>query len=334
MVAKPYFFASYARPDNEKVSAFISAMKEAGVDFWYDGYLQPGVDWEKSIREILSSSAGLVVFVSQASMTSHWIGTEIEAYLRGTDKLIIPVILEDVVEMPKVLARRQWIDLRKARSTADIAAFAKKEAEQFHYILQRTFPETQAKRDSSAADAKEIVAELKARPDSLPDSKLSPPRSVFVIHGHDDSLLAKVELFLNKLGVEPVVLKRIGGQELSLWQKFTKWGRETRYAIALLSADDIGASRREYDSDYEGRKVGVQAIQYRARQNVILELGYFYGYLDWDHVFVLVQPPSNPYPRFEIPSDLAGIVYDIVDEQGNWRTELRKRLEGAGFILA
>jgi predicted nucleotide-binding protein len=64
-----------------------------------------------------------------------------------------------------------------------------------------------------------------------------------------------------------------------------------------------------------------------------LELGYFYGYLGWDQVFVLFRPNGNPYPRFEMPSDLAGIVYDSVDGDGRWRDALRKHLKEAGFRL-
>ena len=60
---------------------------------------------------------------------------------------------------------------------------------------------------------------------------------------------------------------------LSLFQKVMLVGSRAKFAVVLLSSDDYGASRRQYDA--EG--VADRALQFRARQNVVLELGFFYG---------------------------------------------------------
>jgi predicted nucleotide-binding protein len=83
----------------------------------------------------------------------------------------------------------------------------------------------------------------------------------------------------------------------------------------------------------KGRPVGQNALQFRARQNVILELGFFYGYLGWEHVFVLLKKPHKVFPNFERPSDLEGAVFDLIDDNGKWRVKLAKKLEAAGFQL-
>ena len=80
------------------------------------------------------------------------------------------------------------------------------------------------------------------------------------------------------------------------------------YAIALLSPDDISDG-------------GV----YRARQNVILEIGYFIGVLGRDKVRILVKGDVD------IPSDLQGIIYEPFDDTGNWRIRLLREIREAGI---
>jgi predicted nucleotide-binding protein len=96
-----------------------------------------------------------------------------------------------------------------------------------------------------------------------------------------------------------------------------------------LTGDDVGASRLQCDS--EG--VAERALQFRARQNVILELGFFYGHLGWENVFVLYRKPNRVFPNFERPSDLEGVVFDIIDDSNRWQQSLRTKLGEAGFDL-
>jgi predicted nucleotide-binding protein len=98
----------------------------------------------------------------------------------------------------------------------------------------------------------------------------------------------------------------------------------------LLGADDMGSSRIKYNA--EGG--GPNALKYRSRQNSILELGYFYGRLGWDRVFVLEKEPPTENPDFERPSDLHGVVFDRYDPSGKWKGKVARRLERSGFKLA
>src|SRR5262249_20218507 len=108
--------------------------------------------------------------------------------------------------------------------------------------------------------------------------------AVFLVHGHHVEALAVVERFLHSINVRPIVLTRMEGGDQSLMQRFFRVGSEATFAIAILSADDYGSSRRQYDEP----GVETKALQFRARQNVILELGFFYGRLGWEKVFVLI----------------------------------------------
>jgi predicted nucleotide-binding protein len=91
----------------------------------------------------------------------------------------------------------------------------------------------------------------------------------------------------------------------------------------------LGVSRIQYEAD----GVGERALQFRARQNVVLELGFFYGLLGWENVFVLCRPPDKVFPNFERPSDIDGAVFDLMDGSGRWRDSLAQKLELSGFQL-
>ena len=104
---------------------------------------------------------------------------------------------------------------------------------------------------------------------------------------------------------------------------------EHKVRYCVTNVDDMGASRIQYEAD----GVGNRALQFRARQNVILELGFFYGYLGWEQVFVLYKKPDKVFPNFERPSDLDGVLFEQVDETGKWMEYLRDQLLEAGFEL-
>jgi predicted nucleotide-binding protein len=113
---------------------------------------------------------------------------------------------------------------------------------------------------------------------------------------------------LDELEIKPVILSQTLGPAQSLLQKFFQSSRESPFAIVILTADDLGASRVQYEAD----GVADKALQFRARQNVILELGFFYGYLGWENVFVVYRKPPRVFPNFERPSDLDGAVFDAI----------------------
>ena len=63
----------------------------------------------------------------------------------------------------------------------------------------------------------------------------------------------------------------------------------------------------------------------RARQNVILELGYFLGKLGRDRVCSLVKGDV------ETPSDYDGVVHTEFDHSNGWMLKLAQELKAAGF---
>lgn len=334
-MATKYLFVSYAREDASLVIPIVEAVRNEfrlrglNVDVWIDvANLTPGQSWDVEITRALHDSVGLLVFVSPVAMESAWVKNEIVIAAERSGRLIIPVILRHVPNLPMELKSRQWLDLSRSRGKKDIRQAAQKIAGATESHLDAKGAALHADPTITPKVVSEIAEGIRAPPRAS-TQKSRPPQSIFLVHGHDTVAVSEVETFLRERGVEPVILSKIGGTAQSLLQKFFTTAADARFAIAILSADDLGASRIQYDA--EG--VRDRALQFRARQNVILELGYFYGRLGWENVFVLLRAPDRVFPNFEKPSDLEGAVFDTMDLTGKWRESLEVKLREAGFRL-
>lgn len=133
---------------------------------------------------------------------------------------------------------------------------------------------------------------------------------IFIIHGHDEEMKNKVQLLLTRSCLEDVVLHEQPDKGRTIIEKLMEEGRGACYAIALLSPDD----------ELENGSL-------RARQNVILEIGYFLGRLGRDRIRLLKKGD------IEIPSDLKGIIYENYDENGNWRMKILKEMKAVGINI-
>ena len=103
-------------------------------------------------------------------------------------------------------------------------------------------------------------------------------------------------------------------------EKLEKYS-DVSYAFVLLTLDDIGYPVEDDAKPDEQRKK-----EYRARQNVILELGYFVGLLGRGRVCCLYKPDVT------LPSDYSGVLYKKVESDINSVAyDLTKELKAAGF---
>jgi predicted nucleotide-binding protein len=134
--------------------------------------------------------------------------------------------------------------------------------------------------------------------------------TVFIIHGHDDGLKTDVQLLLTRAGVNNLVLHEQPDKGRTIIDKLVEESNHSNYAIALLSPDD----KLEDGST-------------RARQNVILEIGYFIGKLGKERVRILKKG------EIEIPSDLHGILYENYDKLGAWKMKICKELIAVGIFV-
>ena len=87
------------------------------------------------------------------------------------------------------------------------------------------------------------------------------------------------------------------------------------FAVVLLTADDLGGTKN----------TSIDKMSLRARQNVILELGFFLGALGRGRVCALYEH------GVEIPSDYQGVVFVALDEGGAWKLAIAREMKAAGL---
>ena len=164
----------------------------------------------------------------------------------------------------------------------------------------------------AVAALKENLAESESDMTPQPSPGIN-NRKVFIVHGHDNVVRESVARFLQSAGCEPIILNEQPNKNRTVIEKIEA-NHDVSFAVVLLTPDD------------EGAKIG-EPIQPRARQNVLLELGYFMAKLGRDKVCVLKRD------EVEIPSDFAGVIWTAFDPAGAWKKELAKELDAAGFTV-
>lgn len=136
---------------------------------------------------------------------------------------------------------------------------------------------------------------------------------VFIVHGRDEAAREKVARFVEHLDLTPIILNEQPNNGNTVIEKLEA-NSDLGFAIVLLTGDDVGNLRTQADK-----------LNPRARQNVILELGYFIAKLGRDRVCALSAD------GIERPSDFNGVVYVPFDTSEGWKIQLVRELKSAGF---
>lgn len=148
-----------------------------------------------------------------------------------------------------------------------------------------------------------------------PASLISDNRKIFIVHGHDNEAKETTARYVEKLGLEAIILHEKASGGNTIIEKFEQHSN-VGFAIILLTPDDIGASKDKSDK-----------LLPRARQNVIFELGYFIGRLGRKRVCALCKGDV------ETPSDYQGIVYIPFDKEGGWKLKVANELIEVGIKI-
>ncbi|WP_267389469.1 nucleotide-binding protein [Sphingomonas sp. GC_Shp_3] len=174
--------------------------------------------------------------------------------------------------------------------------------------------------DESKSTLCSAIAALEERLSEVSDESVSVVaaiggdlKSAFIVHGHDGEAKEAVARFLSSLSIKPIILHEQASQGRTIIEKIEHHS-DVGFAVVILTPDDSGAANG-------------QEAKARARQNVILELGYFIGKLNRNRVCALVRS------ELEIPTDFGGVVYEKFDEAGAWKVALSKELSAAGFSI-
>jgi predicted nucleotide-binding protein len=167
-----------------------------------------------------------------------------------------------------------------------------------------------AKSDAEAADGTPASENVSGRSPSV-DS-----RTVFIVPGRDQSTKSQVARVLERLQFDVIILEEQPNCGQTVIEKFQQNSLHVAFAVVLMTADDRGAGPSE----------ALPSQANRARQNVILELGYFMGALGRDRVAALIAP------GVEQPTDILGIAYIPMDGD-NWKAQLAQELDAAGLSV-
>ena len=132
---------------------------------------------------------------------------------------------------------------------------------------------------------------------------------VFIVHGHDGELKHSVARIIEKQGIEAIILSEQANRGRTIIEKFEDYS-DVGGAICLFTADDLGRAKNDSTDNA------------RARQNVVLETGYFMGKLGRNHVVLLADK------GVEMPSDLSGVVYT---DTTSWQFDLLRELNAMGY---
>lgn len=139
---------------------------------------------------------------------------------------------------------------------------------------------------------------------------------VFIVHGHDELSKVNVARFLEKAGLEPIILHEQASLSKTIIEKIEAYS-DVGFAVVIYSPCDLG-----------GKASTDPLFKPRARQNVVFEHGYFIGHLGRSNVCALVKGEE-----LETPNDISGVVYTPLDDRGAWKMDLAKELKEADYSV-
>jgi CheY-like chemotaxis protein len=119
---------------------------------------------------------------------------------------------------------------------------------------------------------------------------------IFIVHGHDNASKYELKNYLQNslLLPEPVILHEQPSLGRTIMEKFEEEASRVDAVCVLLTPDDAVCNSSSPDN-----------LKRRARQNVIFEMGYFFGKLQRKKAKVLLLYKGE----LDLPSDISGIVY-------------------------
>ena len=143
-------------------------------------------------------------------------------------------------------------------------------------------------------------------------------KGIFIVFGRNKALYDFVVNFLKMTDAKIISLMSTGTEgSKTIIEQLENHIREAKYAIVLLSADDIG-----------GLATDGEQKENRVRQNVLVEYGYTLGFLGRQNVIGVSVDES-----LSLPSDLGGVRYiplNLSDKKAGIQ-ELVKQMDRWGF---
>jgi predicted nucleotide-binding protein len=134
---------------------------------------------------------------------------------------------------------------------------------------------------------------------------------ILIIHGRSCDWKDLKHFIQKKLGLsEPIIMEQVFGEGKTLPEKFECLASQVDACIAVATPDDMGALSVD------------DKLKERARQNVWLETGWFWGVLGRNRIMILRKG------NIEMPSDLQGIeVYQYTRKPSERDEQIRQFIQ-------
>ncbi|WP_110634143.1 TIR domain-containing protein [Salinicola salarius] len=212
----------------------------------------------------------------------------------------------------------QW--LKQHRSLDTFWGFIKQKfstyAERRTFISEQFTPALDAL--EFGYDGQEAVSPNTPKAPAIPRNTVARnKRKVFIVHGRDNEAKQEVSRFVERLGLEAIILNEQASAGRTIIEKIEHYSSDADFAIVLYTACDHG--RGAHESNNHPRN--------RARQNVVFEHGYLMAKLGRENVCSLVKGD------IETPNDISGVVYVPLDQPGAWKTEVARELRACGYAI-
>ncbi|HKE31484.1 MAG TPA: nucleotide-binding protein [Candidatus Angelobacter sp.] len=139
-------------------------------------------------------------------------------------------------------------------------------------------------------------------------------KEIFIVHGHSETAKSQLKSLLSALGLQPVILSEQTHRGRTVIEELEHWSATCSFAFVLMTPDDIAGEDQ------------TKSLR-RARQNVILELGWFMGKLGRENVILISQGD------IELPSDVLGVLFlPYKNDVHEVAAEITRQLRDVGML--
>lgn len=158
----------------------------------------------------------------------------------------------------------------------------------------------------------EATTKSEATTPNIAKAPMDKPK-VFIVHGHDEIARLAVARFIERTGLEAIILHEQANSGRTIIEKIEA-NSNVGFGIVLYTPCDLGAPKEEKDQ-----------LKPRARQNVVFEHGYLIGKIGRENVCALVKGD------IEKPNDISGVVYIKMDEGDGWKLAVAREMKKRGY---
>lgn len=168
-----------------------------------------------------------------------------------------------------------------------------------------------------SADIQGLIKGAISSIDGSPSTPIN--NKVFVVYGHDATARDQLEAMLRRWQLEPLILDQLPSEGQTIIEKLENYTGQVNFAVVLATPDDEGHRANRPDEK-----------SYRARQNIVLELGMLLAKLGRSKVAILLKQQHG----MERPSDIQGLIYiPFSDDVKDARLLLAKEMVAQGYQI-